>query len=318
MINTVRNTVLSVLNKNNYGYLSPSDFNLFAKQAQLDIFENYFYDYNSQINKENKRLSGTGYADITKGIEEAIDIFSETKGLYTSFENIYSLPSPTTTGSDYYLLNKVLVRQVVTDEGTTTAFAGTFNEIIDSAADFILAGVSVGDLVAIESGGVQYLRVVSVNSLTSLTVTGVLLTAAGIDFAIYKKADKFEEAEKVSHGKITMLNNSLLTAPTVTYPSYTMESSDLTVYPEAIDSVGRVMVQYIRHPKAPNWTFLTLTNGEPVFSPAQPDYQDFEIPLDDEVNLILKILQYAGISIREGEVYNFAQTEELENNKEQL
>ena len=318
MINTVRNTVLSVLNKNNYGYLSPSDFNLFAKQAQLDIFENYFYDYNSQINKENKRLSGTGYADITKGIEEAIDIFSETKGLYTSFENIYSLPSPTTTGSDYYLLNKVLVRQVVTDEGTTTAFAGTFNEIIDSAADFILAGVSVGDLVAIESGGVQYLRVVSVNSLTSLTVTGVLLTAAGIDFAIYKKADKFEEAEKVSHGKITMLNNSLLTAPTVTYPSYTMESSDLTAYPEAIDSVGRVMVQYIRYPKEPNWTFLTLTNGEPVFSPTQPDYQDFEIPLDDEVNLILKILQYAGISIREGEVYNFAQTEELENNKEQL
>ena len=55
MINSVRQTVMSTLNKNNYGYISPSDFNLFAKQAQLDIFENYFYQYNYQLNKENAR-----------------------------------------------------------------------------------------------------------------------------------------------------------------------------------------------------------------------------------------------------------------------
>ena len=74
MINSVRNTVLAVLNKNNYGYLSPSDFNLFAKQAQLDLFENYFYQYNYQVMKENARQSGTGYADIKKGYAEVIFI----------------------------------------------------------------------------------------------------------------------------------------------------------------------------------------------------------------------------------------------------
>ena len=79
MINSVRNTVLAILNKNNYGYISPQDFNLFAKQAQIDIFEDYFYQYNYQLNKENKRMSGTGYADITKGYEEVINIFSEQK-----------------------------------------------------------------------------------------------------------------------------------------------------------------------------------------------------------------------------------------------
>jgi len=47
MINAVRNTVLAILNKNNYGYISPADFNLFAKQAQLDIFDEYFLEYNS-------------------------------------------------------------------------------------------------------------------------------------------------------------------------------------------------------------------------------------------------------------------------------
>ena len=45
MINSVRQTVMSILNKNNYGYISPSDFNLFAKQAQLDLFEDYIYSY---------------------------------------------------------------------------------------------------------------------------------------------------------------------------------------------------------------------------------------------------------------------------------
>ena len=68
MINAVRNTVLAILNKNNYGYISPSDFNLFAKQAQLDIFDEYFIAYNNQINKENGRVSGTGYADINKDV----------------------------------------------------------------------------------------------------------------------------------------------------------------------------------------------------------------------------------------------------------
>ena len=50
MINSVRNTVLGILNKNNYGYISPQDFNLYAKQAQLELFDEYFSDYNTAIN----------------------------------------------------------------------------------------------------------------------------------------------------------------------------------------------------------------------------------------------------------------------------
>ena len=76
MINSVRNTVLAIANKNNYGYISPQDFNLYAKQAQMDMFEDYFYQYNNWINRENARTSGTGYADIIKGLEEVIDTFS--------------------------------------------------------------------------------------------------------------------------------------------------------------------------------------------------------------------------------------------------
>ena len=81
MINSVRNTVLAVLNKNNYGYLSPQDFNLYCLQAQMDLFEDYFYNYNNWIVRQVQGASGSGYADIVKGLEEVIDTFSVTAPL---------------------------------------------------------------------------------------------------------------------------------------------------------------------------------------------------------------------------------------------
>tara|TARA_R110000803_G_scaffold108082_6_gene176334 strand:+ start:1230 stop:2177 length:948 start_codon:yes stop_codon:yes gene_type:complete len=315
MINKVRNTVLSVINKNNYGYISPSDFNLYAKQAQLDIFEGYFSDYNNQINKENARLSGTGYADITKRIEEGIDIFSVTNGLVHSVSNKYELPSQTTTGHDYYLLNKALVYQTLLDEGSTTSFVAGQNQLIDTAADFSI-DISVGDIIAIESGGVQYVTVISIDSIDTLTTTGTLWVSAGISYAIYKSTSKLEEAEKVSHSKATILSNSMLTAPSLTYPNYTHQGTLLTVYPNTITALGQIQAQYIRYPKEPKWTYLTLPSGEPLFSASASDYQDFELPLDDENTLVLKILQYAGMSIREGEIYQFGNSEEIENKQQ--
>ena len=101
MINSVRNTVLAIANKNNYGYISPQDFNLYAQQAQMDLFEDYFYQYNAWTNKENQRLSGTGYADIVKGLVEVMDSFSVTRSLAQQGNNLFKLPS------DYYLINKI-------------------------------------------------------------------------------------------------------------------------------------------------------------------------------------------------------------------
>jgi len=236
MINSVRNTVLSVLNKNNYGYISPSDFNLYAKQAQMEVFEEYFSQYNKIINMENARMSGTSYADLSKVLAEAIEIFSITSSLsqVSPGTNRYYLPSVPTTGYDYYMINKVLCYDA---SGLTRVFKG--------------------------------------------------------------------EAEKVNHSKITMLNNSLLTAPTETYPAYIQEGSIMTVYPSTINLQNEVDAQYFRYPKDPKWTYITLFNGEPSFDQSQLDYQDFEVPIEDEYKLVIKILQYAGVSIREGEVVQF-------------
>ena len=46
-VDTVYQTVQALANKEQRGYLTPQEFNLFAIQAQQDIFEQYFYDLNA-------------------------------------------------------------------------------------------------------------------------------------------------------------------------------------------------------------------------------------------------------------------------------
>tara|TARA_R110000796_G_scaffold80932_3_gene178756 strand:+ start:885 stop:1574 length:690 start_codon:yes stop_codon:yes gene_type:complete len=228
MINSVRNTVLAVANKQNFGYITPSDFNLYAKQAQLDLFEDYFYSYSQQLYKQNARRSGSGYSDLLKGLEEVIDTFSTIATPDDTSAPVFPLPA------DYYLINVVRY--------------GT------------------------------------------------------------------REVERVSNNKILQLTSSNLTAPNVTFPAYVLNGNDITVYPDTIPSV---ILQYVRSPLAPKWTYASLAGGEPVFDQSASDYQDFELPESDAPSLVAKILQYAGISIREKDVYQFGSNEEVMEQKTQ-
>jgi len=74
-INNVYKTILSIINKEQRGFLPPNQFNKIAKQAQLDLLDKSFYEYNRFLNnKKNKRVN-SGYADIPQKIKEKIDVF---------------------------------------------------------------------------------------------------------------------------------------------------------------------------------------------------------------------------------------------------
>jgi len=321
-INDVRNTVLAIANKNNYGYISPQDFNLYAQQSQMDMFEDYFYQYNSQLTKENLRMSGTGYADITKGLLEVIDTFYVNGPLLNSpgiigassiAPNLYELPS------DYYLINKMMVYTKELASGVTTSTNGGSTAVNDTSADFIAAGVSVGDIASTITGGVVYNTVISqVVNATSLLVA----TTPGVQvwdtfpktYNIYS-ANNILEAERVAQSKITMLNNSVLTKPNIGYPAYTQNALFAEIFPITINNVGQITSQYVRYPLPPKWTYVSITLGEPMFDASQADYQDFELPLSDEPALIAKICKYVGLEIREADVYAFG-TEALANEQQ--
>lgn len=229
-INDVRETVLAICNKNNYGYISPDDFNLYAKQAQLDIFNEYMNQYNYYINLENQHTSGSDLADLAEGVREEIEMFISGATLtYSSLAGIYSV---FTAPSNWYHIN---------------------------------------------------------------TITYEV------------QPNVFVEVAKGSRLDITRLVNSNLTAPTETYPMYAMgENNSIAIVPNSIDATANVECVYMRYPVDPYWDYQNLVNGEPIFDPTSPDTQDFEISEEEESRLVDKILEKAGLSIREPEIYKTA------------
>ena len=76
LIDTVYQRVLALANKEQRGYITPLEFNLLANQAQLDIFEQYFYDINQFALTDDV---GVEYSSPIDTLEEKISIF-ETSG----------------------------------------------------------------------------------------------------------------------------------------------------------------------------------------------------------------------------------------------
>tara|TARA_R110000868_G_scaffold371378_5_gene634938 strand:- start:7594 stop:8583 length:990 start_codon:yes stop_codon:yes gene_type:complete len=318
MINAVRNTVLAVLNKNNYGYISPQDFNLYAKQAQMEMYEEYFSSYNKVINAENARLSGTDYADIRKTIAEVMEGFLVKNNLWVNVNNSFYTPSLTTTGDSAYMVNTIITYPVILASGVNSSVNQT---IIDTSVDFNQIGVKVGDVVVNLSqtptpSNNWTSTVAAIVNANELLVTAPLFLNPSENYVIFSAASGVE-AEKVLESKIFMLNRSNLTTPSNNFPSYVLNNQVLgsndaviTMYPQTINTYGQVVCTYFRYPKDPKWTYVTLFNGEPSFDQSQPDYQDFELPLEDEFKLVMKILQYCGVSIRELEVTQYGISQE--------
>ena len=71
-IDRVYQKVLALANKEQRGYITPQEFNLFAVHAQMEIFEQYFYDLNQFL-----RVPGnsTAYSDMVTNLEEKINTF---------------------------------------------------------------------------------------------------------------------------------------------------------------------------------------------------------------------------------------------------
>lgn len=315
MINEVRNTVLSILNKNNYGYISPSDFNLYAKNAQMEMYEEYYSSFNKTMNAENGRASGSDYADISKPLSEVLESFLLNDFLVpklTASNNVlnnYFVPSVTTVGNTAYMINKVIVYTTKLINGTNTSQSNFI--LIDSSADFPASGVQVGDIVV----NASTFQSTTVDAMTA-NVYELFLNdnifqdpLFGEEYIIYSAAD-YSEAEKVSNSKILLLQNSLLTTPSLIYPAYTNIADYMSLYPTTILGYGAVRCDYFRYPKTPKWTYISLSGGEPVFDQSQVDYQDFELPNEDAYKLVMKICQYCGISIREIEVTQYAMGQE--------
>ncbi len=224
-INNVYQKVLAIANKEQRGYITPQEFNLFANQAQMEIFEQYFYDLN-----QFSRILGndTNYADMVTLLNEKIDHFEKYRVAVdmSNGSGVAILP-------DYYRMGKVFY---------------------------------------------------------------------------YDTDNKYVEIEKINQNKIHHIQNSPLMKPSETRPVYVRFSSAgdnesnrerrIQIYPVTITSI--VQCNYIAKPTTVNWQYNVINNSA-LYTPTGT--VDFELHESEEQTLVNKILQLAGVSIKD---YNLA------------
>ena len=95
----------------------------------------------------------------------------------------------------------------------------------------------------------------------------------------------------------------------------------VVVYPSTVTT--GVKLDYLKQPVRPKWGYIlngTIPYYDPtVFDPASDSYDsyaksyNFELHPSEENNLVVRILNYAGVVIKQADVAGFAQGKEQQN-----
>lgn len=163
MIDTIYKTLLTIINKENQGYISPTEFNLLANNVQAEIFRSYFEDENHDKNRENRGLTNRGYSNLDFNQRQRITPFAAFQSVpcvLTGQVRIATLPE------DLYFIE---------DEGVSIAATGRVLDEVERSriakllnteaapTEIYPAYESYGDTIhvypnTIESVNVRYLR----------------------------------------------------------------------------------------------------------------------------------------------------------------
>jgi len=250
-VNTVYTTVLSILNKEQRGYLTPYEFNKAATQSQLDIFEKYFIDLDTQLRIPQNDFD---YSNPLNNLDDVISTFK-----------------------------------------------------------------CIGECSFVAQAGVvpDYFKLPTVDILTGKTIIYNDQPASN-EFAFYRLGtvnlgfwfdEEAKTIERLQRKPFYEIDKSDLTAPSKNFPVYLYESQKLWIKPSTIDSGEDVEASFIRKPRNPVWGFTVNSVGAYIYDPTINVSVDFEISSNDQTELILQILQYAGVVIRDPQIVQVASQE---------
>lgn len=298
-VDTVYRTVLLIMNKEQRGYLTPEEFNKIGQQSQLEIFNSYFEELNQQLRiPEND----SEYANRIKNIEHKLELFqmpptsltfNAASGASTQFftppldSSLVASQTITTTTDQVY--NLTATPEQVKD-GTLKVFLNG-SEIISPNDYFISTPGTQIQLVSIPSAGLNLLIQVFDNNFYKL------------GSVIYNDS---VEAEETSRPGFLKTSISPLTQATTTFPIYIYEKDKIFIKPTNI--VSNVSATYIRKPISPKWDFIVDTITQAYVY----DYNEsvnFELDSIEQTALIMRILLYAGVIIKDPQVVQVASSQ---------
>ena len=149
-INRVYQKVLAIANKEQRGYITPQEFNLFANQAQMTIFEQYFYDLDQA--KRNEMSDEGSFSDIPELIRNKLRPFITTVSPVAG----QAFPSNYRTGKIYVGAGPTpLEARKVDHVEASNLFNSTFHRKgLDRNPIYRESGANQKDIEAFDSNGV--------------------------------------------------------------------------------------------------------------------------------------------------------------------
>lgn len=234
-VNTVYTTVLSILNKEQRGYLTPYEFNQIATQVQLEIFEKFFEDYNQYIRMPKTDVE---FASRMDHIYEEFQFFNEYSDASAVSGNAYDVPTNLHRFGSAFLTRAV---------------------------------------------GEPEIQIVS---------------------------------EREYHEQ----NLSPLTKPTLNHPIAIYREDKLHLYPELSNpAAGDIKFSYMRKPADVVWAYGVDTTTGAFIWDGTPGFSltpviggasvNFEISDSQQTEVIISILKYAGVVIRDPQIVQAASQE---------
>ena len=241
-IDEIYRLVQTFANKEQRGFITPSDFNLLAKQAELEL-----------INKRLDVLQNKSQAKKMSGlIEESLTPEMAEQDL-----------------ASFLALKKYTTSSVLVSGGYSESEITIDSNTVLIKEIFILPDENLG-----------------INS--------------NIPLEIVKPED------------INKILRSSLVKPSMDYPVGLMSGSvssrnlKIKIFP---DNIKRVMVYgYMIPSTSPNWFYVTVA-GKPVHDPSNST--QFKLPSRTHGEIVVKILEYLGVNLRESSLVEYAQSNEI-------
>jgi hypothetical protein len=120
------------------------------------------------------------------------------------------------------------------------------------------------------------------------------------------------ELQRLQRNDFYNIDQSPLTRPTKEFPCYLYEGNKLYVKPVSIQTgTGTIEASMIRKPFDVFWAYSLGSQGQYI-QDASNSF-DFELEQSEQVNVILRILQYSGIVIRDPQIIQAASAEIQQN-----
>ena len=324
-VNKVYKSALSILNKEQRGFVTPDEFNKYATEAQLMLLDMSFTEYNTLSNLDAAMRTNLGYADMPSKIKEKIDQFYKadtinfTAGIGTFPSDIYKIIELTKSDTvpielvdkhemPYLLASPLTAPSLdypIYYKGKTTAGATQIhvnpNSVSSARLEYIKVpsdarfGYTVNTTYGTNTYDSNvYVATGLVTGKTLATTTGYTTVGTGYT------NDTYLLDFKGGTFRLTIANQLPQSLVVVT-PGTGFAVGDTITFPVGLNNEADTA------PLGGNNSIVYTVQTNDIFENTTQGSTDFELHPSEEPNLITQILLLAGISMKDRTIVGLSQ-----------